>query len=865
MPEIAPLEAGEPQRLGPFRIVGRIGEGGQGVVYLGMNTVEERVAIKLLHVKFSGDASARSRFAREARAAQRVASFCTAAVLGADLEGDTPYIASEYIEGRSLRAVVEDDGPLRGAALQRLAIGTATALTAIHQAAIAHLDFKPDNVLMAADGPRVVDFGIARILDSTGTITSRAIGTPAYMAPEQISGSYVGPETDIFAWGATIVFAATGETAFSGTSIAVVLNRILNHDPDLSSMPEPLRGVVRSALAKKHQDRPSADRLLLRLLGHPDAANASPAILTQGVRIATPKSRRDDDRDDARDRGGDSAPARGDDGRDRIREGGQEATRPREDEGEATSPIRAPKTRQVKPRTGAGTGVSPQEAPASSAGSSPQQPSYDQPIRLDRPIASNRPVPPAQPAWPPAPAQSAQPAQPAQPAARPPQPAQPARPPQPAQSAQSAPPVRENPTGQDARRPSAYEESASGRGPAAGTGDPVETFRIVGKPSRGPAVPSRGPAEHSPESTELVRGPADRPRSTGRADRPGVPGYLEHPVPPGYQTPAGYPSQADVPPPSWQAGVQPPSWQAEPVGYGVPAAPTRRRRGRWIAAGVAVVLVAVAAVAAVRWWPRAEPGVNTTGPDASTSMLDRAAKTRKLTVGLRDGLPGIALRNTDGTWSGFEVDLALEIAKALGVPESGVTFQATTLPDRPKLLADGDVDMVLATYSINDTDDVTFAGPYYLAHVDVLVKDGSRILAVNGLKGKRLCQPASSASVAVVQRKAAPLTLVPAQHYTDCINKLQADQVDAIPGDDLLLAGFANRESTRYKVLGAKLTDERYAVALKQGDTRGCETVSDVIADLYRNGTMGRLLDRHFSKVKFAGRENTLPPMAPCA
>ncbi|MFC7645123.1 protein kinase [Streptosporangium lutulentum] len=112
-----------------------------------------------------------------------------------------PYIASEYIDGRSLRQVVEDDGPLKGTALQRLAIGTATALTAIHHASIVHRDFKPDNVLIAADGPRVVDFGIARIIDSTGTITSRAIGTPAYMAPEQISGSDVGPYTDVFAWG----------------------------------------------------------------------------------------------------------------------------------------------------------------------------------------------------------------------------------------------------------------------------------------------------------------------------------------------------------------------------------------------------------------------------------------------------------------------------------------------------------------------------------------------------------------------------------------------------------------------------------------------------------------------------------------
>ncbi|HUR02769.1 MAG TPA: protein kinase, partial [Nonomuraea sp.] len=286
MPQISPLVAGDPGQLGSFRLVGRVGEGGQGIVYLGVTDEGEQAAIKLLHVKFSGDTIARSRFARELKAAQRVASFCTARVIEADLDGDTPYIASEYIDGRALRDIVDDDGPLRGTALDRLAIGTATALTAIHHASIVHRDFKPDNVLIAADGPRVVDFGIARIIDSSGTITSRAIGTPAYMAPEQIAGDDVGPYTDVFAWGATIAFAATGETVFEGNSIAVVLNRILNHEVDVSMLPEPLRGVVRSALSKSPDERPSADQILLRLLGQPETVGASTALLTRGVQVA---------------------------------------------------------------------------------------------------------------------------------------------------------------------------------------------------------------------------------------------------------------------------------------------------------------------------------------------------------------------------------------------------------------------------------------------------------------------------------------------------------------------------------------------------------------------------------------------------
>src|SRR5262245_41958923 len=138
MPQLAPLGPGDPTQLGPFTVRGRVGEGGQGVVYLGEDDSGERVAIKLLHVKFSGDALARSRFARELRAAQRVASFCTARVIAADLDGDTPYIASEYIDGPSLRETIDQSGPLSGSKLDRLAVGTATALTAIHQAGIVH-------------------------------------------------------------------------------------------------------------------------------------------------------------------------------------------------------------------------------------------------------------------------------------------------------------------------------------------------------------------------------------------------------------------------------------------------------------------------------------------------------------------------------------------------------------------------------------------------------------------------------------------------------------------------------------------------------------------------------------------------------
>ncbi len=823
MPEIAPLEAGEPRQLGPFRVVGRVGEGGQGIVYLGINAAGERAAIKLLHVKFSGDAVARSRFAREARAAQRVASFCTAGVMDADLEGDTPYIASEYIEGRSLREVVETDGPLKGAPLQRLAIGTATALTAIHHASIVHRDFKPDNVLIAADGPRVVDFGIARILDSTGTITSRAIGTPAYMAPEQISGSEVGPHTDVFAWGATIAFAATGETIFAGSSIAVVLNRILNHEVELGTLPEPLRGVVGSALAKSPATRPSADQLLLRLLGHPETVNASPAILTQGAKVAVPEPPRDESRsrEQGREQGRDRGHADdGDQGRDN----------------DATSPMRTP-----KPRTGGVSG----ELPLPSTGFQARHPVHDQGSHPGRGQDSH-----------PGHDQGFHPVHDQHPHPVHDQGSHPGHGDQSGRSGQGV--HRETGPGQGERRaPAAHGGPSHTPAPP-----PAEHPSFPGQRFPDQRFPDQRFPESRPEERRLPRqSPPDHlspdRRSPVHRGHPSSPDYWDHPPPPAYGDGTGYAEHGgEVPPPSWQAST---------TLVGAPETPPRPRGGRWIAAAVAVLLLIAGGAAAVRWWPGADPesGPGEPVPTAFTSVVDKAAKTGRLVVGVRDFLPGIALQN-QSRWSGFEIDLALEIAKALGVPASGVTFRGTGRPERPKLLADGDVDLVLATYSINDTDDVTFAGPYYLAHVDALVKDGSPIVDLKGLEGGRMCQPASSAAVAVLQGAVEQLRLVAAETYSECVNMLQAGEVDAIPGDDLLLAGFANRESIRYKLLGLKLTDERYAVALKRGDVRTCEAVKGAIADLYRSGTIRTLLDKHFSRVEFPGRENDAPTMAAC-
>ncbi|WP_395109326.1 protein kinase [Actinomadura sp. SCN-SB] len=288
MTSVRPLLPSDPERLGPYQVKGRLGEGGQSVVFLAEGEDGREVAIKLLRASLSRNPEWRARFEREMELIGRVAGFCTAQVLDADVSGELPYVVSEYVPGPSLTELVGGDaGPRTGTDLDRLAIGTVTALAAIHRAGILHRDFKPANVLMGPDGPRVIDFGIARVMGSAAAKGSGVVGTPSYMAPEQVTDGELGPGVDMFAWGSTMLFAATGRHPFGNDTISAVFHRVLNYEPDMSALPDSLRTVVAACLAKDPAYRPGAQEALLELLGSQDTVAAEPeGALTTGASFA---------------------------------------------------------------------------------------------------------------------------------------------------------------------------------------------------------------------------------------------------------------------------------------------------------------------------------------------------------------------------------------------------------------------------------------------------------------------------------------------------------------------------------------------------------------------------------------------------
>jgi hypothetical protein len=265
MPEMLALRDTDPREVGGYRLLGRLGEGGQGVVFLAEGPDGSPAAVKLLPP--TTDPQVRSRFLKEVAAAQRVARFCTAQVLDAGIFERRPFIVSEYVSGPSLVEVVEQLGPRGGAALERIAVATLTALGAVHAAGMVHRDFKPGNVLLGPDGPVVIDFGLAAVPGMTTVFSGEvAIGTPAFMAPEQLAGTRVTASADIWSWAVTMVFAGTGELPFKGDSLTAMAYAILHSEPQVDGLPEPLGWLVQRCLNKDATSRPSARDVLSELV-----------------------------------------------------------------------------------------------------------------------------------------------------------------------------------------------------------------------------------------------------------------------------------------------------------------------------------------------------------------------------------------------------------------------------------------------------------------------------------------------------------------------------------------------------------------------------------------------------------------------
>jgi len=269
-----PLEADDPRQAGPYTLLGRLGAGGMGAVYLGRSAGGRTVAVKLVRREFAADEDFRARFRREVEAARAVSGAFTASVVDADTEAVMPWLATTFVPGVPLSSAVRKHGGFPEPVLRALGVGLAEALQEIHRAGVIHRDLKPANVMLAADGPHVIDFGISRAVEGTAlTSTGFVVGSPGFLSPEQAMGNQVVPATDVFALGATLAFAANGNGPFGDGPTPALLYRVVSQEPDLSAVPESLRPAVRACLAKDPANRPTPAQLVAALSEHAPAFN----------------------------------------------------------------------------------------------------------------------------------------------------------------------------------------------------------------------------------------------------------------------------------------------------------------------------------------------------------------------------------------------------------------------------------------------------------------------------------------------------------------------------------------------------------------------------------------------------------------
>ncbi|MBB2740501.1 UNVERIFIED_ORG: hypothetical protein FHR35_000321 [Microbispora rosea subsp. rosea] len=267
-PGVRPLTVGDPVVIGRYLLLGRLGSGGMGVVYLAEHPRGGYVALKTPHPVHLGDPTLRARFAEEVEFSRRVVPFCTAAVIEDGLDGERPYLVTEYVPGPGLSQVVAARGPLTPDLAYGVALGTAAALVATHEAGLVHRDLKPGNVLLSPRGPFVIDFGIARDLDvaMAHTQAGQIMGSPGWVAPERLRGHHAIPASDVFSWGCLVAFAATGLHPFGAGDLDVLTRRILVEEPRIDAVPKLLWGGVAAALRREPADRPDAAWLLASLL-----------------------------------------------------------------------------------------------------------------------------------------------------------------------------------------------------------------------------------------------------------------------------------------------------------------------------------------------------------------------------------------------------------------------------------------------------------------------------------------------------------------------------------------------------------------------------------------------------------------------